>query len=65
MNRRVVITGLGIISPIGKTPAEFFDKLMAGYSGIRHLQADFIDRLSIRIGAPVDNFNPGEYFVDP
>ena len=62
MARRVVITGLGIVSPVGKSPGEFFANLMAGHSGIKHLQADFIDRLSIRIGAPVDNFNPGEYF---
>ena len=62
MTRRVVITGLGIISPVGKSPGEFFGNLMSGHSGIKHLQTDFIDQLSIRIGAPVDNFNPGEYF---
>jgi beta-ketoacyl-acyl-carrier-protein synthase II len=62
MARRVVITGLGIISPVGKNPGEFFDNLMAGRSGIRRLQTDFIDRLSIRIGAPVADYNPADYF---
>lgn len=62
MVRRVVITGLGIISPTGKNPAEFFDNLMAGRSGIRRLQTDFADKLSIRIAAPVENFNPSDYF---
>ena len=62
MTRRVVITGLGVISPVGKTPTEFFDNLMAGNSGIKRLNAPFIDKLSIRIGAPVENFNPTDYF---
>jgi 3-oxoacyl-[acyl-carrier-protein] synthase II len=62
MARRVVITGLGIVSPVGKTPEEFFSNLMAGHSGIKRLQTDFIDKLSIRIGAPVDGFDPCAYF---
>ncbi len=63
MVRRVVITGLGVISPVGKTPEEFFSNLMAGRSGVKHLQTDFIEQLSIRIGAPVDSFNPSEHFT--
>jgi len=62
MARRVVITGLGIISPVGKNPTEFFDNLMAGRSGVKRLQTDFIDKLSIRIGAPVPDYNPADYF---
>jgi 3-oxoacyl-[acyl-carrier-protein] synthase II len=62
MDRRVVITGLGIISPVGKSPEEFFSKLMAGYSGVRRLQSDFVEKLSIRIGAPVEDFTPGDHF---
>lgn len=62
MNRRVVITGLGIISPVGKTPVEFFSNLMAGHSGIKRLQTSFIEQLSIRIGAPVEGFDPSAHF---
>ena len=62
MNRRVVITGLGIISPVGKTPVEFFSNLMAGHSGIKRLQTDFIEQLSIRVGAPVEGFDPSAHF---
>lgn len=62
MTRRVVITGLGIISPVGQDPEQFFSNLMAGVSGIKHLQSDFIDQLSIRIAAPVADFNPTEHF---
>ncbi len=62
MARRVVITGLGVISPVGNNPEEFFGNLMQGHSGIRQLQFDSLERLSIRIGAPVENFNPATYF---
>lgn len=62
MTRRVVITGLGVISPVGTNPAEFFSNLMAGRSGIKRLQTDFIEQLSIRIGAPVDGFDPTAHF---
>ncbi len=37
MTRRVVITGLGIVSSIGNTIAEFAASLRAGRSGIRHM----------------------------
>ena len=62
MTRRVVITGLGVFSPIGKNPTEFFDNLMAGRSGIGHLQADFTEKLSARIAAQVQGYNPADYF---
>ncbi|HET7831619.1 MAG TPA: beta-ketoacyl-[acyl-carrier-protein] synthase family protein [Gallionella sp.] len=62
MTRRVVITGLGVISPVGNNPAEFFDNLLAGRSGIKRLQTDFVDKLSIRVGAPVGGFDPTSHF---
>ncbi|BBI98575.1 3-oxoacyl-ACP synthase II [Ferrigenium kumadai] len=62
MTRRVVITGLGIISPVGHSPEQFFGNLLAGCSGIKRLQNDFVDQLSIRIGAPVEDFNPSDHF---
>lgn len=63
MTKRVVITGLGIVSPVGHSPEQFFSNLMLGRSGIKRLQSDFIDQLSIRIGAPVENFNPDAHFT--
>ncbi len=62
MSRRVVITGLGIISPTGSSPDQFFSNLMAGHSGIRHLNRPFVDQLSIRIAAPIEDFNPAAHF---
>lgn len=62
MSRRVVITGLGVISPVGNTSTEFFENLMTGRSGINRLKADFVEQLSIRIGAQVDDFDPAAHF---
>ena len=62
MTRRVVITGMGVFSPVGKNSAEFFDNLMAGRSGIGVLQDGFADKLSIRIAAQVRDYNPSDYF---
>jgi 3-oxoacyl-[acyl-carrier-protein] synthase II len=54
MTRRVVVTGLGVITPLGNTPSEFFRSLMAAHSGIRRLSAPFADQLACRIGGEVD-----------
>lgn len=62
MARRVVITGLGVVSPVGQSQEAFFNNLMQGHSGIRRLQSDFVDQLSIRIAAPVEGFNPAAHF---
>ena len=49
--RRVVITGIGIVSPQGNTPTEFFSNLLAGKSGISRIKADFVDLLDTKIAA--------------
>ncbi len=63
MTRRVVISGLGVVSPLGNDIATFFARLMAGQSGIRKLQLPFVDKLAIRIGAPVTDFDPNAHFT--
>lgn len=63
MTRRVVISGLGVVSPLGNDIATLFGRLMAGQSGIRKLQLPFVDKLAIRIGAPVTDFDPNAHFT--
>lgn len=52
--RRVAITGIGIVSPLGNKSADVAASLLAGRSGIRRLETPFSERLTIRIAAPVD-----------
>jgi 3-oxoacyl-[acyl-carrier-protein] synthase II len=59
--RRVAITGMGIVSPIGNNCEEFFSNLAAGRSGIRRMSSDFADQLSIKIAAEAD-FEAETYF---
>lgn len=50
--RRVAVTGLGIVSPLGNDAGAFFDNLSAGRPGIRRLEGPAYERLSIRVAAP-------------
>ncbi len=36
--RRVVVTGMGVVSPLGHTHTEFYDNLLAGKSGISMIE---------------------------
>ena len=49
--RRVAVTGLGLVSPLGNDTGQFFDNLAAGRSGIRRLEGPAYQRLSVRVGA--------------
>ena len=58
MERKVVITGLGTISPVGNTIADFWDSLKNGKSGLNFIQGfDDVD-LPVRIVAQVKDFDP-------
>ncbi|MBY0578156.1 MAG: beta-ketoacyl-[acyl-carrier-protein] synthase family protein [Burkholderiales bacterium] len=59
--RKVVITGLGVVSPVGNKTNDFFDNLMSGKSGVRSLSAAFSQKLSIRVAAEAD-FDPSAHF---
>jgi 3-oxoacyl-[acyl-carrier-protein] synthase II len=48
----VVVTGMGLISPLGNDPASVFERLLAGDSGITRLPGTFNPRLTSRIVAP-------------
>ncbi len=62
--RRVLVTGIGVICPVGGNRDEFFANLLAGKSGIRRLSLEFASRLAIRIGGEVE-FDPAAHFARP
>ena len=49
--RRVAVTGIGVISPLGNGTSELWDAARAGRSGVRRLDMPFASRLSAPIGA--------------
>src|ERR1044072_4131103 len=46
---RVVVTGLGTTSPVGGDVASTWDAMVNGRSGVRHIEADWVDELSVKI----------------
>lgn len=62
--RKVVVTGLGVVSPVGTGPEEFFGSLIAGRSGIRRLSSEFAPRLAAKIGGEI-TFDPAVHFAKP
>jgi 3-oxoacyl-[acyl-carrier-protein] synthase II len=60
-NRRVVVTGLGCISPIGNTIAEAWEAALAGKSGIANITKFDATPFSTRFAGEVKNFNVEEY----
>lgn len=59
---RVVITGIGVVSPVGNTLDKFWSALVEARSGIRPLSIVPTERLSTRVAAQVSNFDPANYF---
>ena len=55
-SRRVVITGMGLISPLGNTQAAAWDKLASGRSGIGPLRCLPTDNLPIRCAGEARDF---------
>lgn len=61
---RVVITGLGAITPIGNTVAEYWDNLIRGKSGVRRISTFSTDDYSVQIAGEIDLPDVGLYFKD-
>ncbi len=59
--RRVVVTGLGIISPVGNTIPEAWDNLIAGRSGITRISRFDPEPFASRMAGEVRNFEVGQY----
>ena len=59
--RRVVVTGLGIVSPVGNTVTEAWNNVVAGVSGIGPIENFDVSQFSTRFGGVVRNFNVEDY----
>jgi 3-oxoacyl-[acyl-carrier-protein] synthase II len=54
---------LGVLSPVGNDPKTFFANLMAGKSGIKRMETDFVDSLDCKIAAYINDYEPLDHFV--
>jgi len=61
-NRRVVITGLGVITPVGNTLDTFWDSIVNGKNGIKPLTCVDPDKFPSKIAGEVRDFNPEDFF---
>jgi 3-oxoacyl-[acyl-carrier-protein] synthase II len=64
-DRRVVITGLGAVTPIGNDVETFWSNLKNGVSGIRKIEAFDTTGYDCQIGGEVRDFEPKPFFKNP
>ena len=64
MEKRVAVTGLGVLSCIGNDVKTFWDNLVNGVCGIDYITEFPTDNLAVKIGGMIRNFNPEEYGMD-
>lgn len=64
MNRRVVVTGTGVISPVGNSVESFWTNLIDGYCGIDVITSFPTDDLPVKVAGLVKDFDPSEYEIE-
>ena len=64
MNRRVVVTGTGVISPVGNSVESFWKNLVDGYCGIDVITSFPTDDLPVKVAGLVKDFDPSEYEIE-
>ena len=62
--KRVVVTGLGMVSPLGNTVAETWDGILAGKSGVAPITTFDVSAFTTRFSASVKNFSVEGYFAE-
>lgn len=62
--KRVAVTGLGTINPLGKSVSEFFSALDSGVSGSRLITSFDTSRFKTRFACTVNDFDPSGYGID-
>ena len=59
--RRVVITGVGLVSPLGSDKVEFWNNLVDGKSGISAVESFDVSQYPCRIAGEIKDFDPSRY----
>ena len=64
MNRRVVVTGTGVITPVGNNVHTYWNNLLDGVCGIDFIRSIPTDDLPVKIAGEVKDFNPADYGIE-
>jgi len=64
-DRRVVVTGLGVVTPVGNDLATFWKNLTEGKSGIQKITAFDTSNYDCQIAGEVRDFEPKSFFKNP
>jgi 3-oxoacyl-[acyl-carrier-protein] synthase II len=62
--RRVAITGLGVVSPVGIGLEDFWNNLLAGHSGVSVIEQFDASEYPVKIAGEVKNFDPSQFISD-
>ncbi len=60
--RRVVVTGLGCITPVGNNVDDFWNSLLSGKSGVSNIDVFDASEMSVKFSASINDFNAEKYF---
>jgi len=63
--KRVVITGLGVVTPVGHGKEQFWNALMEGKSGVDLISRFDTSKFKTRIGAEIRDFEPTDFGMHP
>ena len=63
MTRRVVITGLGLVTPIGNTVEDTWSALMSGSNGVDYIKKFDIEKFPVKFAAEVKDFDPLKFIA--
>ncbi len=64
MNKRVVVTGTGVITPVGNDVQTYWKNLLDGVCGIDFITSIPTDDLPVKIAGEVKDFNPADYEIE-
>ena len=65
MNKRVVVTGTGVITPVGNDVQTYWRNLLDGVCGIDFITSIPTDELPVKIAGEVKDFDPAAYEIEP
>ena len=65
MTKRVVVTGMGVITPVGNDTTTYWKNLLDGVCGIDFIKSIPSENLPVKIAGEVKDFNPADYEIEP